>query len=118
MGFPGRPDTIEVEMAWIALFIAGLLEIAWAAGLKSLSGSFRFSLLIATAALMLSSLVALYWAMRSLPLGGAYPIWTGIGSLGSVVVGITVFKQDISVFGIAGVACLMIGMFLVSLETH
>ena len=92
-------------MAWIALFIAGLLETAWAAGLKSLSGGFRLSLLIATVALMLASL-------------GAYPIWTGIGSVGSVVVGITVFKQDIGIFGIAGVACLMIGIFLVSLETH
>lgn len=105
-------------MAWIALFIAGLLETAWAAGLKSLSEGFRFSLLIATAALMLASLGALYWSMRSLPLGVAYPIWTGIGSVGSVVIGITVFKQDIGAFGIAGVACLMIGMFLVSLETH
>ena len=118
MGFPGRPDILEVEMAWIALFIAGLLETAWAAGLKSLSGSFRFSLLITTAALMLASLGALHWSMRSLPLGVAYPIWTGIGSVGSVVIGITVFKQDIGVFGIAGVACLMIGMFLVSFETH
>jgi quaternary ammonium compound-resistance protein SugE len=91
---------------------------AWAAGLKSLSGGFKFSLLIATAALMLASLGALYWSMRSLHLGVAYPIWTGIGSIGSVIIGITVFKQDISVFGIAGVTCLMIGLILVSLETH
>jgi multidrug transporter EmrE-like cation transporter len=61
---------------------------------------------------------ALYWSMRSLPLGGAYPILTGIGYVGTVVIGITVLKQDIGVFGIVGVACLMIGMFLVSLETH
>jgi quaternary ammonium compound-resistance protein SugE len=67
---------------------------------------------------MLASLGVLYWSMRSLPLGVAYPIWTGIGSVGSVVVGVTLFKQDIGVFGIAGVACLIIGMFLVSLETH
>ena len=105
-------------MAWIALFIAGLLEVAWAAGLKALSGSFKLSLLIATAALMLASLGALYWSMRSLPLGIAYPIWTGIGSVGSVIIGFLVFKQDVSAAGIAGVACLMIGMFLVSLETH
>ena len=105
-------------MAWIALFIAGLLEVAWAAGLKALSGGFRFSLLIVTATLMSASLGALYWSMRSLPLGIAYPIWTGIGSVGSVVVGVTLFKQDIGVLGIAGVACLIIGMFLVSFETH
>jgi quaternary ammonium compound-resistance protein SugE len=104
-------------MAWIALFIAGILETAWAAGLKALSASFSLGLLIATAALMFASLGALYWSMRSLPLGVAYPIWTGIGSVGSVAISILVFKQQIGVFGIAGVACLMIGMFLVSLET-
>lgn len=105
-------------MAWIALFIAGLLETGWAAGLKSLSGGFRLGIVVATAAMMLASLGALYWSMRSLPLGVAYPIWTGIGSVGSAVVGITVFKQDIGIFGIAGVACLVIGIFLVGLETH
>ncbi|WP_180966816.1 DMT family transporter [Cohaesibacter celericrescens] len=105
-------------MAWITLLIAGLLETAWAAGLKSLSENFRFSLIIATVALMLASLGALYWSMRTLPLGIAYPIWTGIGSVGSVVIGITVFKQNIGVLGIAGVACLIIGMVLISLETH
>ena len=105
-------------MAWIALFIAGLLETGWAAGLKSLSGGFRLGIVVATAAMMLASLGALSWSMRSLPLGVAYPIWTGIGSVGSVVVGITVFKQDIGIFGIAGVACLVIGIFLVGLETH
>ena len=108
MGLPGRPDP----------FIAGLLETGWAAGLKSLSGGFRLGIVVATAAMMLASLGALYWSMRSLPLGVAYPIWTGIGSVGSVVVGITVFKQDIGIFGIAGVACLVIGIFLVGLETH
>ena len=100
-------------MAWIVLLIAGLLETAWAAGLKSLSESFRLSLLFATAALMIASLAALYWSMRSLPLGVAYPLWTGIGSVGSVIVGITVFRQDIGVLGIAGVAFLIIGMFLI-----
>lgn len=105
-------------MAWTTLLIAGLLETAWAAGLKSLAGSFRLSLLLAMTALMIASLGALYWSMRSLPLGVAYPIWTGIGSVGSVIVGITVFKQDIGFFGIAGVACLIIGMFLISFETH
>ena len=89
-------------MAWIALIIAGLLETAWAPGLKSLSGGFRLSLLIATATFMFASLGAVYWSMRSLPLGTAYPIWAGIGSIGSVVVGIAVFKQEIGAVGIAG----------------
>ncbi|WP_417241806.1 DMT family transporter [Celeribacter sp.] len=105
-------------MAWISLLIAGLLEVAWAAGLKSLSGSFRLGVLVATAALMCASLGALSWSMRSLPLGIAYPIWTGIGSVGSVVVGIIVFRQDLTATSVAGVACLVAGMALISLETH
>ena len=111
-------NCVEVEMAWIVLLIAGLLETAWAAGLKSLSEGFRLGLAFATIIMMIASLGALYWSMRFLPLGVAYPIWTGIGAVGSVIVGISMFKQEIGVFGIAGVACLIIGMFLVSLETQ
>ncbi|MDE9449793.1 multidrug efflux SMR transporter [Aliiroseovarius sp. Z3] len=105
-------------MAWIALLIAGLLETAWAAGLKSLSEGFQLGLFIATAVLMIASLGALYWSMRSLPLSVAYPLWTGIGSVGSVVAGYTIFKQDIGVLGMVGVICLIVGMFLISFETH
>jgi len=105
-------------MAWISLFVAGLLETAWAAGLKALSGSFSFGLVVATAAAMLASIWGLYWSLRSLPLGVAYPIWTGLGSVGSVVVGVLVFKQEISLWGILGIIFLILGMFLVSLETH
>ena len=105
-------------MAWITLIIAGLLETAWASSLKGMADKFSFGLLIATLALMGASLAALYWSMRTLPLGIAYPIWTGIGSVGSVVVGVMFFKQEIGIVGIAGVACLLLGMLLIGLETR
>lgn len=104
-------------MAWIALFIAGLLETAWAAGLKSLSSDFRPGLALATLVAMGASLIALSWSMRILPLGVAYPVWTGIGAVGSVLVGIVVFRQEIGLYGLLGIAFLILGMCLLSLET-
>jgi len=105
-------------MAWATLLIAGLLETAWAAGLKAVSERFSIGLLLATAALMITSLAALFWSMRSLPLGVAYPIWTGIGSIGSVVASILVFKEQIGATGLVGVTLLILGMILLGLETH
>lgn len=72
----------------------------------------------AMTATLLGRIAARPWMRSALRLGGAYPIWTGTGSVGSVVVGIIVFKQEISAAGIVGLACLMIGIFLVSLEAH
>ncbi len=105
-------------MAWIALFVAGLLETAWATGLKVAADKFSIGLIVATAALMFASLAALYWSMRSLPLGIAYPIWTGVGSIGSVIVSFVLFKQQVGIVSIAGVVCLIVGIFLISLETQ
>ncbi len=105
-------------MAWIALIAAGILETAWASGLKGMSDKFSVGLLMATLALIGASLGALYWSMRTLPLGIAYPIWTGIGSIGSVVVSVILYKQQIGISGIAGVSCRLIGMFLIGLETR
>ncbi len=105
-------------MAWVALFIAGLLETAWATCLKSIADRFSISLLITTVALMFASLATLYWSMRSLPLGIAYPIWTGIGSVGSVIASVILFKPQFGIVGISGVTCLIVGMYRVSRETH
>ncbi len=115
---PGRPEGKVAVMAWISLIVAGLLETVWAAGLKSLAAKMSAPVLAGTVLAMVASLVALGWAMRALPLGIAYPVWTGIGSVGSVVVGVLVFKQSIGAPGIAGVAFLIVGMILLGLETH
>ncbi len=105
-------------MAWIFLLVAGLLETAWAAGLKALGDRFSVALLVATAVLMAVSLGALYWSMRTLPLGVAYPIWTGIGSVGSVIVSVLLFKAHIGPVGVVGVACIVLGIALLGLETQ
>lgn len=105
-------------MAWFYLFIAGALEVAWAAGLKKLGIGFSWTLGVLTLVAMMASLVALYAAMARLPLGIAYPIWTGIGSVGSVIVGVMAFNQNLSMAGIAGLIFLMIGMFLIGSDAH
>ena len=79
-------------MAWLILFAAGLFEIGWAVGLKAANG--RPLILAATIAAMVVSVALLYLAMRELPLGTAYAVWTGIGAVGTVAVGIIAFGES------------------------
>ncbi|MGJ8546388.1 MAG: DMT family transporter [Sulfitobacter sp.] len=105
-------------MAWISLIIAGLLEPAWAAGLKSLGLRFSWPMALLTAAAMAGSLGGLYWAMARLPLGIAYPVWTGIGSVGAVLVSALVFGHSLSPLGWLGLALVVVGMSLLGTQTH
>ena len=105
-------------MAWIYLFIAGAFEVAWATGLKKLGVGFTWTLSVLTLIAMIASIVALYAAMTRLPLGIAYPIWTGIGSVGSVLVGVLAFNQNLSLSGIGGLTLLIAGMFLLGSDVH
>lgn len=75
-------------MAWVYLLIAGLMEVAWATAMKYAEGFTRFWPSVATLVLMLISFGLLSQAMKSLPLGTAYGVWTGIGAVGTVLVGI------------------------------
>jgi quaternary ammonium compound-resistance protein SugE len=81
-------------MAWIYLFAAGLLEIAWAAGLKLSNGFTRLGPSVITIALMIASFLLLGRAVRSIPLGTAYAAWTGIGAVGTAIVGIVFFGES------------------------
>lgn len=81
-------------MAWIALVIAGLLEVGWATAMKLSDGFSRLGPSIATIVLMILSFGMLSYSMRSLPLGTAYTVWTGIGAIGSVLVGIVVMGES------------------------
>ena len=74
-------------MAWVVLLAAGLLEIVWAVALKQSHGLTRLGPSLVAGAALVGSLVLLAQAMRTLPLGVAYPIWTGIGALGAVLAG-------------------------------
>jgi quaternary ammonium compound-resistance protein SugE len=78
---------------WLAVFAAGLFEIAWAFGLKYSDGLTRFWPTVATALAILASFALMAFALRSLPFGTAYAIWTGIGAAGSIVVGMVIFSE-------------------------
>jgi hypothetical protein len=75
------PTSPEVFMNWALLFLAGILEIGWAVGLKYTVGFTRFWPTVATVAAMIASLALLGLAVRGLPLGTAYAIWTGVGTV-------------------------------------
>ena len=80
-------------MPWFHLIIAGLLEIAWAVGLKQTDGWTRLCPSVITALLMIASFFFLSLALRALPMGTAYAIWTGIGAVGTALIGIYVFGE-------------------------
>lgn len=80
-------------MAWAYLFLAGLFEIGWAIGLKYSQGFTRFWPSVATAVAMAVSLALLGVALRTLPLGTAYAVWTGIGAMGTLFFGIVLFGE-------------------------
>ncbi len=80
-------------MPWFLLLIAGLLEVGWAIGLKYTEGFTRLWPSMGTGAAMVASVLLLGLAMRTLPVGTAYAVWTGIGAVGTVVLGIVLFSE-------------------------
>lgn len=80
-------------MAWIVLLIAGLLEVGWAIGLKYTQGFTRFWPTVATALSMLASLYLLGIALRTLPVGTAYAVWTGVGAVGTAILGVVLLGE-------------------------
>lgn len=95
-------------MTWVILFVAGLFEIGWAVGLKYTEGFTRFWPSVGTAVSMLLSVVLLGLAMRSLPVGTAYAVWTGIGAVGTVLLGIALFNEPATAARLLCV-CLIVG---------
>jgi quaternary ammonium compound-resistance protein SugE len=104
-------------MAWIMLFFAGLLEIVWASAMKLSAGFTRPLASAVTLAAMLGSFALLALAMRQLPLGTAYMIWTGIGALGAFVVGIVMLGESVSVMRLAAAALILCGIALMKLAS-
>lgn len=80
-------------MAWLVLFVAGLFEVGWAVGLKYSDGLTRLWPSLWTAVSMIASVALLGVAMRSLPLGSAYAVWTGVGTVGAALLGIVLFRE-------------------------
>ena len=105
-------------MSWIILFIAGLLEVVWAIGLKYTHGFTRLTPSVITVSAMLVSIVLLSWAMRSLPVGTAYAVWTGIGAVGAAITGILLLGESASLARIASLALIVAGIIGLKLSTH
>ncbi|MDR6388714.1 quaternary ammonium compound efflux SMR transporter SugE [Paraburkholderia phenoliruptrix] len=97
-------------MSWILLFIAGLLEVAWAAGLKSSEGFTRLWPSVFTLITAAGSFVLLAMAMRQLPLGTAYAVWTGIGAVGAFIFGIVMMGEALTVARVASAALIVVGL--------
>lgn len=97
-------------MAWIYLVLAGLFEIVWAIGLKYTDGFTRLWPSVGTVAAMAVSIALLAAAVRSLPIGTAYAIWTGIGAVGAVALGIGLFGEPATLPRLACVALIVVGI--------
>ncbi|WP_248919067.1 quaternary ammonium compound efflux SMR transporter SugE [Pseudomonas entomophila] len=97
-------------MSWIILFFAGLFEVGWAVGLKYTDGFTRPLPTLLTVGAMVISLGLLGLAMKELPLGTAYAIWTGVGAVGTVIAGIILFGESMALVRLASVALIITGL--------
>jgi quaternary ammonium compound-resistance protein SugE len=104
-------------VSWILLLIAGLLEVAWAAGLKTSEGFTRLGPSVFTVVTALGSFVLLAMAMRQLPLGTAYAVWTGIGAVGAFIFGIVIMGEALTVARVASAALILFGLIGLKLSS-
>lgn len=104
-------------MAWILLFVAGLLEIVWAFTMKLSQGFTRPTHSIVTLVAMAASFTLLSISMRTLPLGTAYTVWTGIGAVGSFIVGTAVLGEPMGAVRMAAAILIVSGIVLMKLAT-
>ncbi len=104
-------------MNWILLTLAGLLEVGWAIGLKKSEGFTRLPATLFTLAAMALSFWLLSLALRTLPLGTAYPVWVGIGAVGSVAVGSWLFGESLTVLRLVSVLLIVAGIVGLKLST-
>src|SRR5687768_1199689 len=106
----GRRWSGGEAMAWIALFVAGLLEIGWAVGLKYTEGFTRLWPTVATAVALIGSMVLLGVALRTLPLGTAYAVWTGIGTVGTALLGMMVLSEPVTLLRVVFIGLIVCGI--------
>lgn len=104
-------------MTWIILVLAGLFEIVWAVGLKYTHGFTRLAPSLVTVGGMIISFWLLAFSMKTLPLGTAYAVWVGIGTIGAFVAGIILFGESAGWMRIASVALIVLGLVGLKLST-
>ncbi|MFN6964579.1 MAG: quaternary ammonium compound efflux SMR transporter SugE [Pyrinomonadaceae bacterium] len=97
-------------MNWLFLFIAGIFEIAWAIGLKYTDGWSRLWPSVATVVLMIASFYFLSLAVRTLPLGTAYAVWTGIGTVGAALLGMLLFDEPRDIIRVVCILLIVAGI--------
>mgnify|MGYP002713751139 FL=1 len=105
-------------MAWAILILAGIFEIIWAYSMKMSEGFTKLTPSIVTIVFMILSVVLLSISMRSLPLGTAYTVWTGIGAIGSFVVGILILNEPMTAMRIIAAVLIVSGLILMKLSSN
>jgi len=104
-------------MPWIVLVVAGLFEVVWASAMKQSDGFTRLWPSVVTIAAMLVSFGLLSWAMRSLPLGTAYTVWTGVGAVGAFLVGALVLGEAVTPMRVVAAVLIVGGLVLMKLSS-
>ena len=104
-------------MAWVVLIVAGLLEVVWAFAMKQSHGFTRLGPSVVTAVAMLLSVGLLSWTMRTLPLGTAYAVWTGVGAVGAFVAGVVLLGESASALRLVAAALIVGGLALMKLAS-
>ena len=104
-------------MAWIYLAVAGLLEVGWAIGLKYTEGFTRLWPSVGTIASMILSIGLLGIALKTLPVGTAYAVWTGIGAIGTAALGIYLFNEPATALRLASIGLILAGIVGLKLVT-
>ncbi|SMO86642.1 quaternary ammonium compound efflux SMR transporter SugE [Fodinibius sediminis] len=97
-------------MSWIYLFVAGLFEIGWAVGLKYTEGFTKFWPSVFTGISMILSVALLGFALKTLPVGTTYAVWTGIGAIGTVIFGIYLFDEPATATKFFCISLILIGI--------
>jgi quaternary ammonium compound-resistance protein SugE len=103
--------------AWIVLLFAGLCEIAWAIGLKYTEGFTRLAPSVWTLVAMTVSVILLGWSLKTLPVGTAYAVWTGIGAVGTALLGMALFNESREVARLVCIGLIVAGIIGLKLVT-
>lgn len=106
---PGRQQEI-IQMAWLALVLAGLFEIGWAIGLKYTQGFTRIWPSVLTLAAMGASVFLLALALKTIPIGAGYAVWTGIGAAGTAILGMYLFGESTAILRVASIGLIVLGI--------
>ncbi len=108
---------MSTGFAWLVLFVAGLCEVGWAVGLKYTEGFSRLWPSVWTVTLMIASVALLGWALKALPLGTAYAVWTGIGAVGTALLGMYLFNESRDILRFVCIGLIVAGIVGLKLVT-